>query len=385
MNPIDALHPLPGCPEDVYCPDLLDERYLDMAEWGQAGVRGGIPLCPEPDICLSPPATVSEIQAAIDRLAAEGGGCLQLEPGTYILDAPLYLKDRVRLRGSYVDAVKLEIRMRGNFPGWKSDRIPLLESAIRLDNVCEAGLEHLTLIFDEGTPRIFGVRHLENPFSDREYGEEDTLFVNSIWIHRSRDCFVQFCRMVDSGSNPLVIRSSAHITVRYCEMHGAHMRSGGQAYLRLTGSRSCLLAGIMFRDLRHLSIMDGSDDFPCRGNVVIGCDMEVDINFHSGDSGHNLVQDCRIRIPSWHWWSPFAIGVKGVHRPPGPGNLIYRCSAERLRFATLPRSSMAEDPERVYEMRDSFDSDQPLLSDAGPAPVMGTLFPRDQARNSHLP
>ncbi len=385
MNPIDALLPLPGCPEDLFRPDLVDDRYPDMVEWGKAGVRDGIPTCPEPVLQLPGTSTCAEIQTAINALEQQEGGCLQLEPGHYVIDTPLYLKSGVRIRGPYVDAVKLEIRMRGTFPGWESDRVPLLESAIRFDGIHQAGLEHLTLVFDETTPRIFGVRHQQDPFSDRPYDDRDSLFVNTVWVNESHDCFLQFCRFIDSGSNPLVIRNSSHITVRYCELHGAHMRSGGQAYLRVTGSQSCLLNGLVFRDLRHLSIMDGSDAHPCRGNVVIGCDMEVDINFHSGDSGHNLIQDCRIRIPSWHWWSPFAIGVKGTHRPPGPGNLIYRCNAERLRFATLPRTRMAEDPDTVYRIRDSFENEIPLISEAGPAPVSGTLFPRELSRRPQRP
>jgi hypothetical protein len=375
MNPIDQNLPTLGSHPTRFDPDLLDPAYPDMQHWAKAGVQNGIAPTPEASVTLDSASTVAHIQSSIDAVSASGGGCVLLQPGHYILDQPLFLKSGVILRGPYVDSVKLEIRMRGTFPGWNSNRIPLIESAIRMDQIQNAGLEHLTIVFDESTPRIKNVRHLADPFSDRIYSEQDDLFVNSIWMYRSQNCFVQFCRIIDSGSNPLVIRECAHITVRYCEIHGAHMQAGGQAYLRLAGSRSCLLAGLVIQDIRHLSIMDGSAEHPCHYNVVIDCDLQVDINFHSGDSGHNLVQDCRITTPSWHWWGPFAIGVNGTHLPPGPDNLIYRCQAQRLRLATLPRQTVADDPQTVYSLRDSFDNTQPLISAVGPEPSHQTLYP----------
>jgi hypothetical protein len=42
---------------------------------------------------------VVELQAAIDEVAASGGGTLRLECGTYELSAPLYLRDSVTLQG----------------------------------------------------------------------------------------------------------------------------------------------------------------------------------------------------------------------------------------------------------------------------------------------
>lgn len=380
-NPIDQNPPELGGAASQIDPCLLDPAWPDMEVWGRAGVRGGIGPAPKPTATLPDGSDTEAIQTAIDRTAAAGGGTVLLSPGTHRFDHPLYLRSGVVLRGAYVDAVKLEIRLRGTFPGFTHPRVPLLESAIRMDHVERAGLEHVTVVFDPSTPRITGVRHMENPFSDRAHGPDEDLFVNSIWIHRSRDCFVQFCRVVDSGSNPLVIRECEHITARACELHGAHMRTGGQAYLRVSGSRHCLLAGLVLRDLRHLCIMDGTGAHPCRHNVVIDCDLEVDINFHSGDSGHNLIQDCRIVVPGWHWWGPFALGVKDVHQPPGPDNLVYRCHAERRRLATLARTRMVENPRVVYRLRDSFDNGLPLFTEAGPAPAHGTLYPvRDKKK-----
>ncbi|MEI7768066.1 MAG: hypothetical protein WCJ97_11595, partial [Phycisphaerae bacterium] len=66
------------------------------------------------------------------------------------------------------------------------------------------------------------------------------------------------------------------------------------------------------------------------------------------------------------WW------VKGQHQPPGAGNVLYRCQAQRYQFGTLPRSVVAETEDQVYVV--AHDWTAPVVRPLGPAPRGGTLY-----------
>ena len=364
------LHDLYGGINARFDEGLLDANWPDMADWARAGVSGGVPAIPtQREVAAG--SDQAAIQEAIDAVAAAGGGAVLLAAGHYVLSQTLHLRDGVVLRGGYVDSVKIEICMRDTFPGFGEHFHPEI-AGISMYGVRNAGLEHLTIVFDESLPRPLDLRHLEPPFDDNPRGVND-LFVTSVLIESSSDCWVEGCRIIDSGSNNVSLIRSQHCTVRYCEVVGGHNRGGGHSYFNVSRSQYCLVAGCVMKDIRHLSIQNAEPDYPCRYNVVVDCDLEVDINYHNGDSGHNLIEACRISIPSWHWWGPFAHGVKGKHQPPGPANLVFACAAKRLRFGAFQRSTAAEDPQRVYRIAD--DWSQPIVVDAGPAPRGGTLYP----------
>ena len=348
---------------------LFDPAWPAMREWAQAGVQGGIPHLPVVQEVASG-SDQATIQRAIDAAAEGGGGAVLLANGHYVLRETLHLRDGVVLRGGYLDSVKLEICMRDTFPRFGADFYPEI-AGIHFFGIQDAGLEHVTVVFDESLPRPLDLRHLEPPFEDNPRGVDD-LFVQSVLIESSQGCWVEGCRVIDSGSTNIALVRSQHCTVRQCEIVGGHNRGGGHSYFNISRSSHCLVAGCVVKDIRHLSIQNAEPEHPCRYNVVIDCDLEVDINYHNGDSGHNLVESCRITIPSWHWWGPFAIGVKGGHQPPGPDNLIFACDAQRRRFGVLQRSVDAPGVEKVYRMAD--DWSRPLVVEAGPAPQGGTLY-----------
>jgi hypothetical protein len=165
-------------------------------------------------------------------------------------------------------------------------------------------------------------------------------------------------------------------TVETTSIDGSHNKGGlGNGYVDLTRSAHVLLTGLHVRDVRHLSIQNSDATYPCRYNVLVHSQLEVDVNFHNGDAGHNLVQDCRIAVPTWHWWGPFAVGVPGQHQPPGPGNLVYRCDATRVYPDPKRNRREAILPDRVYRIRDHFEKTEPLVADFAPAPKAGTLVP----------
>ena len=361
-----------GCLTHVQ-PELFDPAYPDMAHWAQAGVRGGVPVVANVQV-LSAGTAQSDIQAALDAVAAHGGGAVVLSAGQYVLTETLRIPSGVVLRGDYMDAVTVRIQMTGTFPGWEAQGgYPDFATGILLEGVRHAGVEQMTIIYDPGLPRPASLRYNEPSFDTlREpYGRAD-LIVNCISLRDCADCWVQGVRIVDAGSAPLSITRSRHITARYCEIVGAYNRWGGQAYLNVSRSEYCLLAGLVVQDIRHVSIQNQQPDALCRYNVLVDCDLQVDVNFHNGDAGHNLLEQCRIRVPSWHWWGPVAWGVKGQHQPPGAGNVLYRCQAQRYQFGTLPRSVVAETEDQVYVV--AHDWTAPVVRPLGPAPRGGTLY-----------
>lgn len=89
-------------------------------------------------------------------------------------------------------------------------------------------------------------------------------------------------------------------------------------YYNISNSRYVLICNEKIRRIRHLAIQNFS-----KYNVIIDNELEVDINFHDGDDGYNLVQGNRCKIPTWHSWEPISVGVSTQHLPPGKGNILY--------------------------------------------------------------
>jgi hypothetical protein len=201
------------------------------------------------------------------------------------------------------------------------------------------------------------------------------LWVVSVRFADCDDCWIADCRIADSGAHPVLIEGSRHVTVRDSVIEGAHNKGGkGAGYFNIARSECVLMENVVVRDIRHVAIQQEADGFPCRYNVLAGCRFEVDVNFHNGDSGHNLLQDCVVAVPPWHWWPPIGTGVPGRHRPPGPGNLVFRCRLSRTYPDPSRNYALAGDPDTVYVVRDSFGGDGPIVREHGPAPRGGALW-----------
>ena len=94
-------------------------------------------------------------------------------------------------------------------------------------------------------------------------------------------------------------------------------------YYNISNSRHVLICNERVKRIRHLAIQNFSTY-----NVIINNELEVDINFHDGDSGNNLVQGNKVVIPQWHSWEPLANGVPMQHLPPGKGNILFNNSLQ---------------------------------------------------------
>lgn len=360
-------------------PDPVSETVLfpAMIEWSRAGCRGGFPdgSGHRPAVRLS---ASDDLQAAVDRMAGIGGGSVVLAPGDFPLRETLMLRSNVTVRGSGVQATRLLLLQRGAFPGSRLDAhgFSTWTTGILAHRVQLAFLENLSIAFDPALPAPPTLRTHKAAFVNDPEGRTD-LYVVSVRFSGCEDCGLRDCRILNSGSHPLMIEASRHVSVLRTEIDGSHNKGDlGNGYVNVTRSSHVLLSHLQVRDVRHLTLQNSDERFLCRYNVLVDSHLEVDVNYHNGDAGHNLVQDCRIAVPPWHWWGPFAAGVAGQHRPPGPGNLIYRCDATRSYANPARNRREAPGAERVYRIRDHFGKEAPLVGDFARAPETGSLLHR---------
>lgn len=324
---------------------MLDARFPAMAEWAKAGVQGGIPHAQSTKVVMTI-TPKANLQKSIDKVALKGG-VLLLQSGEYVITEPLHMRSGVVLRGVSKESVVLSIKMHGFF--WRI-RNSVRKGAILMHGVQYAGVENLTVKynaanFDPNDRDLHNADWSVDVFHKPEK-RDTTLFVESIWIHQARNCWVQDCNVLWSGSDPIRITLSDHITCRRNFIDRCYNKNdGGMGYYNISNSRHVLIYNEKVKRIRHLAIQNFS-----KYNVIIDNELEVDINFHDGDSGYNLVQGNKVVIPQWHSWEPLALGVPLQHLPPGKGNLLLNnCFKNK---AGEPRFS---EKKTVYEIRNSWD------------------------------
>jgi hypothetical protein len=299
---------------------LLSLKYC-VNEWQKAGVEGGIPTCDNKYILKANPK--SNLQECIDKLARRGTGVVLLSKGDYIIDKPLMLKNGVVLRGESKTEVRLLVRLKGQF--WRVKN-SMRVGAILLHGIERAGIENLTIKYDavDFEPLDYDVLDAKWDraiFHQREM-RDTALFVEQIWINQSRNCWVQDCRILWAGSDPIRITLSDHITCRRNYIDRCYNKNdGGMGYYNISNSRYVLVANDTVRRIRHFAIQNFS-----KFNVVLINYFEVDINFHDGDSGCNLIMNNKVVIPEWHSWNAVSRGVPEQHLPPGHNNILLNNS-----------------------------------------------------------
>lgn len=293
-----------------------------IVEWSKAGVEGGIPT---PNIYKNKKeiAPKDNLQEVINELAAVGGGVLILKPGHYVIRSAIQMKSHVILRGTSKDSVILSVKMHGyHF----STGLPRL-CAIKIDNLQYTGIENITMKYDDASFEPVDKDSINAPWNETVFDvretRDTTLFVEHIWINKSQNCWVKNCNLLWAGNDPILITNSKHITC--CENYidrSYNKSDGGMGYYDITNSSYVRISNETIRRIRHLSIQKGSEY-----NVLINNNLEVDINFHDGDKGNNLVANNTIRIPKWHSWHCFQRGDPGQHKVPGEGNVLFNNDA----------------------------------------------------------
>jgi hypothetical protein len=334
----------------------LDPAWPDMRGWAEAGVRGGIPNRSDTPIVkrLKPG---DDLQAALDAVP-ESGGVVLLAPGRYPLDKRLDLRSGAVLRGEEADKTILEVRLR-TAERWEREIV-----GVRMLECRRAALEDLTILHPAVEAMDTSVyRELANDHN----GIAD-LHVGHVFICLSESCWIQNCRLLCAGTDPLVVNNSKHITLRDNVVKGCFNKGGdGNGYYLLHKSSHVLCFNEQIEGLRHVCVQTYS-----AWCAIIDCRILGDLNFHGEDGGHNLVEGCAIERPRRHPWGPIGYW----EAPRGPGNLLYRNDTG----SRLCRG-VAADPLSVFALRPETNDDPIAHRVESPAPRAGTLYPMTGARS----
>ncbi len=348
---------------------LAADDDLPAAAWSRAGVAGGIPTG-LPVVARANPG--DDLQALIDAAPADGG-VVALSAGRYRLDRTLRLRTGIVLRGTGPLTTIIELALRSDRPADLRNPEPGEWTAgLQLSDIERAGLMNLTVALaspapppDPAAPQAFA----DNP------GQQTDLHVVSILLHRAANCWVANCVVKNSGSHPLVIADSRHITLEQVELTGAHNRGPGSGSLALIGSEAVLATGLQARAINSVVLQSVAS--PCRGNVFLHARFETDLRLHGAGTAANLFENCVITIPAWLNRPPLSPGNAAAREaPPGPGNLLHLCTVTRHFPADRRVISLADDPTKVYRVVDHHVRDgAPAVVVAGPAPNAPSLLP----------
>jgi hypothetical protein len=291
----------------------------------------------------------TEIQERLDRLEKSGGGTLIVSSGNYEITEPIHVPSGVRILGVSRDSSVFEIKMTEEFEKSRHWMEPQGHSAaILFEEVENASLENLTLEYRAVDFEPVDFESYDHAWENRVFHEHNSqtenLFVSTVWFENAENCVLSRCNILRAGNDPVRIRNSRHITCSYNFIDRAYNKGGGGAgYYNLINSHYCLLYKETVKRIRHLSIHKRSSY-----NVVYGCDLQVDVNFHNGDLGHNLIENNQINIPVWHSWHCFGTGAPSMHLAPGPYNVLFNNKTD------YKSRGPEVDSEKLYFMCDYF-------------------------------
>ncbi|MBD3343987.1 MAG: hypothetical protein GF401_02880 [Chitinivibrionales bacterium] len=334
-----------------------------MIEWAKACVEGGIPLHGSTPVkrTLTPIAGDTDlsdnIQSAIDDVAADGGGVILLEAGDYPIQNSIDLKSDVILRGADRNTVRIISRLRASSSSKKN--------SVSMKDISGAGIEDLTLYFDANGVEPIDRDNLTDggwcgDCFENDPNGVDNLYVRLLYIANSTNCWLDHCRILESGTDPVYLQGT-HLTSRNNFIDRSYNKGGsGNGYFDIRGSH-CLIVQDTVKRIRHVAVQQGAEY-----TVLYKCHIEVDVNFHNKDNGHNLVEQHTILQPTWHGWDIFSTGGASYgHTPPGPDNLPFNNTTDYKKQG--PRYA---EQDVVYTFLDYGDPTESNL----PTPSEGTLY-----------
>ncbi len=340
--------------------------YPVIEQFAQAGVEGGIPS-DQPVVATINPG--EDIQSAIDYASSVGGGVVLLKSGTYQVDSSINLESNVILKGENRDSVVVESSIRstigegGGLPGRK-------DSTFVFDNDSNAGIENLTIEYQvpglepmdrEGL--VNGDRY-DEAFTNDPYGRDD-LHVRGIYISQnSSNNWVNGVSVLKSGTDPIVVEGNNNTLTNNFVDQSYNKGVNGAGYYTIAGDNN-LVKGETVERIRHFAVQGGAEH-----NVIVDSNFQVDVNFHNGDDGNNLVQSNTIELPSWNPWQPFETGgAQFGHDTPGSNNIIFDNETKDFNSDGSAESPFSEDGV-IYTF---YGYGQPVATDLA-APKGGTFY-----------
>ena len=178
-----------------------------------------------------------DIQAALD--AAEAGA-VELQGETYRIHVPLRLKSGVVLRGRPEGTTLIR-----QGPG---DGVVL-----GLNDLQNAGVENLRLQVGEGTGEPVARDAWANRagFEPTDRAAVELSSCRNVWIDR--------VQVATPLSHPLIIRDSAHCTIRDLSVFGVQNRGSRAGSMILENSEALLLAGLKLRVWEDITLIPTHD------------------------------------------------------------------------------------------------------------------------------
>ena len=342
-----------GDPGMVFDESKYDSRIPLMKEWAKAGVQGGIPFRNTLKIraTLTPKGgdRVRDIQNAINKAAADGGGVVLLKAGNYSVASEIFLKSNVVLRGEGKGKTWLISRHR--FQGKnEADK----RATINLRNNQRTGLEDFSMRYEyllDGKPAVpvdlkwdyntflkFEVRKQayqnekvfypnQSPKANLRHKIVKNIDVGFVELDgNTKNCWIDNCEFLNSGSFGIRFRGAkqSHVTIRDVKVRGAlQAGSNGHGYGINCSAKYTLMVGCDVSHVRHWAIQQGAEY--C---VVVNSKSGTDMNFHQKDLGKNLIEKCDLILPDWHLWRIFQTGAT-FHGDPGKDNYFYDNNASK--------------------------------------------------------
>ena len=295
-------------------------NYPVIEQFAQAGVEGGIPN-DRPVVATIYPG--DDIQAAINDASSAGGGVVLLKSGTYQVNSTINLEDNVTVRGEDRSSVVIESSIRSRIgEAWSSPGSK--DSTFVFDNDNNAGIENLTIEYQvpglepKDRDGLVDGGRCQECFDNNPSGRDD-LHVRGIYISRnSNNNWVNGVSVLKSGTDPIVVEGNHNTLTNNFVDQSYNKGVNGAGYYTISGDYN-LVKGETVKRIRHFAVQGGA-----AYNVVVDSNIEVDVNFHNGDDGNNLIQSNTIEIPSWHTWDAFETGgAEFGHDTPGGNNILF--------------------------------------------------------------
>lgn len=351
-------------------PVSTDPNYPAIEEFLKAGVEGGIPQNTPVVRTIN---NSTNLQSAINDVANNGGGVLVLQPGTYRISQTLYMKSGVILRGaSSTDTTQviIESTKRG------TDKYAAgIEFA---KDINHSGLENLTYFY-----RVDGCEptddiSISSPSYKTVYKNNPcgmtNLQVDSIrFSEGSSHNWVHNCNILESGSHAVRMRGNYNTVQSSFIQRSYNKSSGGRGYFLIEGDYNLVLGNVINR-LRHFAASGGGHGFHAKYNVFVNNFIGMDVNFHDGDAGYNLVERNTVSTPPWHGWKLVGSGIPNQHQPPG----LYNYFVNNL-TNNKQRGPMYGDKDVIYTLTHEIDTDINQFK------VVETNWPLPNNTNGMLP
>ncbi|GIG56717.1 hypothetical protein Lfu02_10890 [Longispora fulva] len=232
-----------------------------------------------------------------------------------------------------------------------------------VDPVLGVGFENLTITQDE--PGLTRAEAVHN------YGNMDPAAeMHGIVFKWAANSWVRGVHTEMTGSHPIVTEEAKNLQIVDNVLDGAWNKGkGGNGYFRGSRVWDSLYAGNTSRNLRHFTFQ-----WSASGNVVIGNDLDSDLNLHGGWERNNLFELNTVAVPYGHrsancrancgeegggtpddsnwfpiWWGAGRKAIKWSGAS-GPRNVFFNnAMTKQLGTDTSPYVDYYADRHRVYQ------------------------------------